>query len=248
MSLTPHTVISPGSKLPRGAWTVVLLLCVVGGLNYADRGILTTMRGSIIAEIPMTDAQFGLLTAAFLWIYGILSPFAGFLADKFNRSKVIIASLFIWSAVTLLTSYATTFNQLLVSRALMGISEACYLPAALALIVDYHQGATRSRATGLHLAGVTVGQSLGFLGGWIAEKHSWNASFAVFGLVGVLYSVILLLFLKDPPQKKMDAASKKIKNDISFVKALQHLFSKRAFNLILFFYSILGIVGWLIMG
>ena len=102
----------------------------------------------------MSDAEFGLLTSVFLWVYGGLSPFAGFLADRFQRSRVIIVSVFVWSAVTLLTSQAKTLHQLLFTRALMGISEACYLPAALALITDYHRGSTRSLATGLHLSGL----------------------------------------------------------------------------------------------
>src|SRR5690242_15902131 len=99
----------PGAK----AWIVVALLCIVGALNYLDRIMITTMRSSIIDAMPMTDAYFGLLTSVFLWVYGILSPFAGFLADRFSRSRVIIASLFVWSAVTLLTSYASTFEELL---------------------------------------------------------------------------------------------------------------------------------------
>src|SRR5690606_14004347 len=105
-------------------WLLVALLCVVGALNYLDRMIITTMRGSIVEAIPMTDAQFGLLSSVFLWVYGFASPFAGFLADKFSRSKVIIVSLFVWSLVTWLTSLATSFEQLLATRALMGISEA----------------------------------------------------------------------------------------------------------------------------
>src|SRR5688500_18217454 len=138
-------------KSPGRAWFVVGLLCVVGCLNYLDRNMIMTMRKSLVEAIPMTDAQFGLLTSVFLWVYGILSPLAGFLADRFSRSRVIIVSLFVWSAVTWLTSYATTFEGLLIARALMGISEACYIPAALALITDYHRGSTRSFATGVHV-------------------------------------------------------------------------------------------------
>lgn len=126
------------NKVSSKAWLMVGLLCFVGCLNYLDRVIITTMRSSIVEAIPMSDAKFGLLTSVFLWVYGLLSPFAGFLADKFKRSHVIIVSLFIWSVVTWLTSHATTFEELLATRALMGISEACYIPAALALITDYH--------------------------------------------------------------------------------------------------------------
>src|ERR1035441_4056978 len=131
-------------RLPPRAWLIVGLLWVVACLNYLDRIMLTTMRESLIEAIPMTDAQFGLLTSAFLWVYGLLSPFAGFLADRFSRSRVIIGSLFVWSAIIWLTGHAKTYEQLLVARALMGISEACYIPASLALIIDYHRGPTRS--------------------------------------------------------------------------------------------------------
>lgn len=146
------------------AWLVVGLLSLVGCLNYLDRMMITTMRFSIVESIPMTDAQFGLLTSLFLWIYGILSPVGGFLADRYKRTWVIIGSLFVWSLVTWLTSLVTTYEGLLVTRALMGISEACYIPAGLAMIMDYHKGVTRSLANGIHMAGIMIGQSLGFIG------------------------------------------------------------------------------------
>ena len=79
---------APDSRLPAGAWLIVGLLSVVACLNYLDRVMLTTMRESLTRAIPMTDAQFGLLTSTFLWVYGALSPFAGFLADRFRRSRV----------------------------------------------------------------------------------------------------------------------------------------------------------------
>lgn len=207
------------------------------------------MRGSITESLHINDAQFGLLTSVFLWVYGILSPFAGFLADKFKRSRVIIISLFVWSAVTWLTAHATTFNELLLTRALMGLSEACYIPAALALITDYHRGTTRSLATGIHMGGVMVGQTLGFAGGWIAEKHDWTTAFSLFGIIGVLYSLILLFFLKDVPdsEKPIDEV-KSDKTEINFFKGLKDLLSQRSFWLLLIFWSILGVVGWMLVG
>lgn len=239
------TVISENKqKLPDKAWLIVGLLCVVGGLNYLDRVMITTMRDSILESVPMSDAQFGLLTSVFLWVYGLLSPVAGFMADRFSRSKVIIASLFIWSGVTLLTATATSFHGLLISRALMGVSEACYLPAALALITDYHKGNTRSLAIGIHMSGVMIGQSFGFLGGWIAEDYHWSNSFIVFGLIGVVYSGILFFLLKDKSDKTKENV-KKI--DIKFTAAIKNLFLKRSFILLLIFYGFLGIIGWMIL-
>ena len=237
------------TALPAGAWLAVALLCVVGCLNYLDRTMITTMRESIKTAIPMTDAQFGLLTAVFLWIYGLMSPFAGFLADRYNRSRVIIGSLFVWSLVTWLTSQATTFNELLATRALMGISEACYIPAAMALIVDYHRGSTRSLATGIHIAGVMVGQSLGFVGGMIAESHDWSVAFSVFGLVGVVYSAVLLFFLRDAPRivEPQDTVAQ-AELPVRFGDAVRHLFSNPSYIMLLIFWSLLGVLGWLIVG
>jgi MFS family permease len=241
----PGTISPQTEKQPFKAWLVVGLLCVVGCLNYLDRGMITTMRDSVIKSVPMTDAQFGLLTSVFLWVYGFLSPIAGYLADRFSRSRVIIVSLFIWSGVTFITAHATSFEGLLVSRALMGVSEACYLPAALALISDYHKGSTRSLAIGVHMAGITIGQSLGFLGGWIAEDYKWNNAFVTFGAIGIGYAIVLYFFLRDA---NTSAESKEDKSEVKFFAAIKDLFKRKSFTFLLLFWGLLGIIGWMILG
>jgi len=250
MSVVPAIpLITNTPKLLSRAWLTVALLCVVGCLNYLDRTMIATMRESVVHSIPMTNAQFGLLTSVFLWVYGFFSPFAGFLADKFNRSKVIIGSLLVWSVITVLTAHVKTYEQLIITRALMGISEACYIPAALALIVDYHRGPTRSVATGIHIAGIMVGQSLGFLGGWIAEKYAWTMAFNIFGIIGIGYSLLLVFTLRDTP-KSASLTTQTIQPEatIKFISAIKHMFSSFSFILTLIYFSLLGIVGWMIMG
>lgn len=232
-------------------WFLVALLCIVGGLNYLDRMMIVTMRSSIIAEIPMSDAQFGLLTSVFLWVYGLSSPFAGYLADRFSRTKIIIGSLFFWSLITWLTSLATTFEQLLAARAVMGISEAFYMPAAMALIMDWHSDKTKSTAVGIHVAGVTIGQSLGFIGGWLAENHSWNYAFSLFGLIGVGYAIGLLALLRDRPlyQVSGDQSKEMAKTPaIGFTSALLSLFRNRSFNLVMIIWGLAGAISWMIKG
>ena len=231
----------------KNGWIVVAMLFFVGVLNYLDRTMIVTMRISMISSIPMTDAQFGLLTSVFLWVYGILSPIAGFMADRFKRSYVITGSLFAWSAVTWMTAHATTYNELLVTRALMGISEAFYMPAALALIVDYHEGKTQSMATGVNLAGVMTGQCLGFIGGWLAESHSWNYVFNVLGTIGIVYSVFLFFLLKDTDDRVI-GMKKDVKDHPDFTEAIKVLFRHKSFIFLLLTFGVMGIVSWMVVG
>lgn len=246
-ALSPRPSFVAGGPLPSRAWLIVCLLCFVATLNYLDRVMLTTMRESVTGAIPMTDAQFGLLTSVFLWVYGLLSPVAGFLADRLSRTRVIIGSLFLWSLTTWLTSLCVTFEQLLITRAIMGMSEACYLPAGLALIADYHRGPTRSLAIGIHNSGVSIGSGLGGMGGWLAERYGWSFAFSLFGIIGVVYSFILVFVLRDAPRQGSEAAGAGMEK-VSFIPALKSLFSQRSFSMLLAHWGLLGLAAWGIIG
>jgi MFS family permease len=239
----------PPTVTPFRAWWVVALLMATACLNYLDRLMITTMRGSIKEAIPMTEAQFGLLTTVFLLVYAVCSPFAGYIADRFSRSRVIIASVFVWSVVTGLTAFARTYEQLLLTRALMGISEAACMPASVALIVDYHRGSTRSLASGLLLSGAMIGGALGGLGGWMAEGHGWAYAFKVFGILGAGFSLLLLFLLRDapventPPDVTKPAAAK-----VGLGHAFISLFTHPPYLLMLVYACLLGVVGWSVVG
>ena len=196
-------------KVSGYAWRVVVLLWPVVVLNYLDRQMLSTMGLSIKKDIvELQSAQsFGWLMAIFLWVYALCSPMGGAVADRINRKWLIIASLGVWSTVTLLMGQAANFHQLFALRALMGVSEALYMPAALALIADYHRGATRSLAIGTHLSGVYVGQALGGIGGWVAQEISWRAAFAGCGAIGVAYALVLIVFLRETERGSTDKSS-----------------------------------------
>ncbi len=228
-------------------WIVVGLLWVVALLNYMDRQMLSTMKPSMMIDIAelTSAANFGYLMAIFLWIYGIMSPFSGIIADRFNRKWIIVVSLFVWSAVTFSMGYATSFLQLYWLRALMGISEALYIPAALSLIADYHTTKTRSLAIGIHMTGLYMGQALGGFGATIAQQYSWQQAFHSFGLVGIVYSLVLLLFLHEK-KNLLD----QIENDHkgiskpSLFKGLSLLFTNISFWIILFYFAVPSLPGW----
>lgn len=197
---------NPKTKPGLWAWVAVILLWVVVMLNYFDRQLLSVVRQPIVGDIEMTDAQFGLITSAFLIIYAVLSPVGGFLADRFSRRIVILGSLVVWSTVTWWTGHAHNYTELFIARAAMGISEAFYIPAALALITDYHRGSTRSLATGIHMSGIYAGMALAGFGATMSDAIGWRMTFALFGLVGVIYGFILIAFLRDPEAVPADNA------------------------------------------
>ena len=190
---------SNAQKVPAYAWAVVALLWPVVVLNYLDRQMLSTMGLSIKADIVELQSarNFGWLMAIFLWVYALCSPMGGAIADRLSRKWLIVASLGVWSSVTLLMGQAANFHQLFALRAVMGLSEALYMPAGLSLIADYHHGPTRSLAVGAHLSGVYTGQALGGIGGWVAQEVSWRAAFAGCGAIGVAYALVLMMLLRD---------------------------------------------------
>lgn len=159
-------------------WIVVALLWGVALLNYMDRQMLSTMKSAMMIDITELESatNFGRLMAVFLWIYGLMSPVAGMIADRINRKWLIVGSLFVWSFVTLMMGYSTDFNQIYILRAIMGVSEALYIPAGLSLITDYHQEKTRSLAVGIHMTGLYTGQALGGFGATIAGAYSWETT------------------------------------------------------------------------
>lgn len=229
-------------------WIVVGLLWVVALLNYMDRQMLSTMREAMQIDIAELESavNFGRLMAIFLWIYGCISPFAGAIADRISRKWLIIGSLAVWSGVTLAMGFCTTYNQIYVLRALMGISEALYIPAGLSLIADYFTGSSRSLAVGIHMTGLYLGQAVGGFGATIAAAFSWQQTFLCFGIVGVAYAALLAIMLEDRRNEKSecgpDAAEPPAKEPVW--KSFALIFSNISFWTILFFFAASSLPGW----
>lgn len=229
-------------------WIVVGLLWVVALLNYMDRQMLSTMQEAMkvdITELNKAEA-FGALMAIFLWIYGFMSPIAGIVADKVSRKWLVVGSLFVWSAVTFLMGYADSFHQLYWLRAVMGVSEALYIPSALSLIADWHQDKSRSLAIGVHMTGLYTGQAIGGFGATVAAVFSWQSTFHWFGIVGIVYSLVLILFLHENPihhtiKEKTPSSGGKAS---SLFGGLAVVLSNWAFWVILFYFAAPSFPGW----
>ena len=229
-------------------WILVGLLWFVALLNYMDRQMLSTMQEAMkadIAELNRAEA-FGALMAVFLWIYGIVSPFAGIVADRVSRKWLVVGSIFVWSTVTYLMGYAQNFQQLYWLRAFMGVSEALYIPSALSLIADWHEGKSRSLAIGVHMTGLYVGQAIGGFGATVAALFSWHSAFHGFGIVGIVYSLVLMVLLKENPKHNHSQAQPGVmvtKRGNPF-RGLSVVLSTWAFWIILFYFAVPSLPGW----
>ena len=237
---------TPPSNPARYAWFVVGLLFPVALLNYLDRQMLATMKASMVGDIPTiaNQADWGHVLACFKWTYAVLSPFGGYIADRFSKRYVIAGSLFVWSAVTWWTGHVTSFHELMLARALMGISEAFYIPTALSLIADYHAGPTRSRAVGVHQTGIYIGQILGGFAGYVADSpdHGWRWAFSTCGMIGVIYALPLLAALRNPPHD----ASESVESRQAARGVFRGLLTNRNFILLVLYFTLPAIAGWVV--
>ncbi len=183
----------------RYKWLVVAYLWVICFLNYADRSSIFALFPMLRQEFSLSGAQLGLIGSVFLWVYSLSSPLAGLLGDRFKRKDVVLASLGIWSAITAVTGLVRSVPQLLFCRGLMGISEAAYFPAALALLSDHHGRETRSTAISIHQSGLYIGYlGGGALGGVLAGRLGWRFPFYVFGVLGIVALLFFGKMLQEP--------------------------------------------------
>lgn len=228
----------------RTAWLVVALLIPVALLNYLDRQMLATMKSSMIGDLPdiRTKAQWGLILGSFKWVYACFSPIGGYLADRISRRHVICFSLFTWSAVTWATGQVQSYDQLLWTRAIMGVSEAFYIPAALALIADYHLGPTRSRAVGLHQMGIYAGVIVGGFAGYAADHPDlgWRGAFGWCGLLGIAYSLPLFLLLRNRP------ATEQATERPTAASTARALLGNPGFLLLVLFFTLPAMAAWIV--
>lgn len=232
-------------RLSRRAWLVLGLLWPVALLNYLDRQMLASMKYSVMTDLAIgSEAHWGFMLGQFKWVYAFFSPVGGYVADRFSRRLTICGSLFVWSLVTWWTGHVSGYQELLVARSLMGISEAFYIPAALALIADYHGGRTRSRAIGLHQMAIYAGVIAGGFGGYVADapRLGWRFAFDTCGVVGILYAMPLLLLLRDAPR----AAGAAKGSGVTPLRAFVELLGNVSFILLVLYFTLPALAGWVV--
>jgi len=187
------------------SWLVVGMLWFICFFNYADRQAIFSIFKVLESEFGFSKQQLGLIGSAFAIVYALSAPVAGQLADRVSRKFVILAGLYVWSAVTGFTALCTQVWQFVLVRGAEGLGETVYFPASMSLISDYHSKATRSRAMSFHQTSVYAGTiGGGALAGWMGQHYGWQAPFIVLGGAGVLLGLVLAAFIREPKRNEAE--------------------------------------------
>jgi MFS family permease len=174
------------------AWTTVAFLWTAFLLNYVDRQVVFSIFPVLRSDLGFSDMQLGLVGTLFIWVYSLSMPLTGRLADIARRDRLVICSVALWSLATLGTALSNSVPLFLFWRAVMGVTESLYMPAALATIAILHPGGTRSKALAIHgsaqFAGIVAG---GAYGGWAGDHIGWRPGFALLAIAGTAYAIVL---------------------------------------------------------
>ncbi|MFV3073550.1 spinster family MFS transporter [Niveispirillum fermenti] len=184
----------------------MVLLFLAYTMNFVDRQLITVLLNDIRADLGLSDAQLGIISGAgFALFYVIAGVPLGYLADRINRSRLLAASIIVWSGMTALCGAASSFTQMLLARIGVAVGEAGGTPASLSLIGDYYPPAVRSSKLGIYFSGAALATMVSYaVGGWVNEMFGWRVTFALFALPGILIGLALLFTIQEPPRGRFD--------------------------------------------
>jgi MFS family permease len=207
-------------------WQLVIILWVAYFLNQGDRQIFNVVIPLIKADLQINDVRIGLVATVFTLVYGILVPVAGFAGDLLRRKWIVFFSLLTFSVGTLFTGISNGIFLLIVFRSIAtGGGEAFYYPAATSLLGQLHQK-TRAMALSIHQTSLYAGiVASGFIAGYIGERYGWRTAFLSFGLIGVIWSLIVLWKVQDTPPPREDTVEKE--NKPTFSEIVKAIFSRK---------------------
>lgn len=258
----PHTQESFGYQ-----WYVVVICMVAYILSFVDRQILSLMIEPIKQDLMLTDTQFSLLQGlAFSLFYAFMGIPIAALADKKSRIKIISIGIAFWSLATAACGLSKNFIQMFIARLSVGAGEAALSPAFYSIVTDLFPKEKLGRALGLYAIGAFIGSGLAFLiGGYvisllknvdmvilpvIGQLKTWQLTFFIVGLPGVLLALVMILTVKEPKRKglKLDQNGQVIqasfKNSIAFIKTHKKTFFCHFIGFSFYTMMLYSLLGW----
>ena len=194
----PPPITPPTPPTRAYSWYALGLLALVNLLNYIDRNVIYALFEPIKHDLALTDSQLGWLGSAYIFVFSVSALPFGVLSDLRSRRAVIAGGVTVWSAFTFLSGLVNSFGQLFTCRAIVGVGEAAYGPAAASLVADYFPARGRAVAMGILSSGIALGGVLGLLlGGALEGTYGWRVAFMTVGVPGFICAV-LISRLADP--------------------------------------------------
>lgn len=231
---------------PKQRWIVLALLFLAATLNYADRTALSAVFPLVKADLGMSDFELGAIGSLFLWSYGLMSPFSGMLGDRFSRTSLVITSLLAWSLITCVTGLVMTAQQMFAARICLGLAEALYLPAAMALIAQYFTSKGRGRALSVHVVGLQTGFVLGgYVAGYLGDRSGWRASLFALGGAGLVLTVCCRLLLRKDDPHAAGAGETKVTAKLPWREGFRLLLSVKSYYFLALEAALTSIGAWI---
>jgi len=255
---------------------VLLSLTLVYTLNFIDRNLLGVVAQPIIAEFGLSDTEYGFLNGPpFALFYALMGIPIAMAADRFNRVAIIALCIGVWSLMTALCGFASSFAFLLIARVGVAIGEAGGTPPSNSLIGDYFKPKSRAHALGVFSMGVTIGSALaaGFGGmivgltdetvvgffamfgvpdiheqlGW-GQNFGWRFTFIALGVPGLLVALLIFRTVKEPPRGFSDPPGAQRVEKASILETLKELGSKPTFWTMALGAALVAFIGYGLFG
>ncbi len=190
----------------RVRWLVCIMAAILF-INFIDRGNLATVGPLVMGDLHLSNTQFGLLLSAFYFSYAPTQLLAGWLCDRFDLSRLLIAGVIVWSLTTAATGFVSGFSALLLMRLLLGAGESVVFPAIAKLFASFIPESRRGTANGWLAAGLSLGPAIGTsLGSAMAAAFNWRVSFVVFGLLSLTWLWPWVIFSRSLPRAPRQAS------------------------------------------
>ncbi|XP_058854224.1 protein spinster homolog 3-like isoform X2 [Acipenser ruthenus] len=217
------------------SYLAVAVLCYINLLNYMDRYTIAGVLLNIQSYFNIKDGDAGLLQTVFICSFMLLAPLFGYLGDRYNRKWLMVLAVFVWTAVTLGSSFVTQshFWLLVVTRGLVGVGEASYSTIAPTIIGDLFTGALRTWMLSLFYIFIPVGSGLGYIvGSSVADiTGDWHWALRVTPILGMVGIVLLIALVPEPPRGAADFQGEALKEKTSYWEDIKYLFANRSFVL-----------------
>ena len=191
----------PNTNHPFYKWEILSFLWVAFFLNQADRQIFNVLLTSIKADLMLTDAQMGFIATTFNFAFAILVPISGLLGDRISKRNILVFSILLWSIATMCTGFSSSMLMFIIFRSLAtGMGEALFGPAYVSTIASYHKE-TRALAMSIHQTSYYIGVvASSVIATYVASLWGWRSAFVVFGAMGVIWGLLMLLRMRDKPR------------------------------------------------